>query len=136
MEELEISIPSGSIICFIWHQQHQQPRTFSMQVILTWLKHFHSLIRKAGPNLKGCRVYLMSEYGSYITFYTMYLHICILQKGLCSWNGIIFLSSCAFLASIQHCHLKNVGNTIRNMLNQGLFFYLGRFWQWGLRVKQ
>jgi len=55
---MEISIPSNSIICFIWHKEHQQPKDFQPAIYPFNLapKHFHSLKRKDGSNLQSCRI--------------------------------------------------------------------------------
>lgn len=56
---MELSIPSSSIICFIWHKEHQQPKDFQSAIhpFNLALKYFHSLTRKDGTNLKCGRTY-------------------------------------------------------------------------------
>lgn len=58
-QNMDISIPSSSIICFIWHKEHQQPKNFQSAIhpLNLALKYFHSLMRKGGPNLQSCRIY-------------------------------------------------------------------------------
>lgn len=62
---MEISIPSSSVICFIWHREHKQSKDFQSAIhpFNLALKCFHSFMRKDGPNVQSCRTYQSTAMG-------------------------------------------------------------------------